>query len=303
MESNQLTVGSSAQDQITAALQAGRALSLSPLLPMTLRGEVENGKIVKPFDPEVIEANVTLVALQAMAWNMPFTFVASEAYVIAGKLAYQGKLIAAVANSSGVLSRRLYPEYEGEGDDRRVTIYGTIRGETSPRSVTAAYRIDGFQEYTDKRTGKRERRKLQGWYGDVDQKLWYTGVVKWVRRHAPELLGGVTTDIDVEAQAERTIDGYVSAAESRASTSVRNDVRPEADPDEPLDPAPTGMIALISEYREGVDQATSRSGLEIVVDEIKSESGLTDPAKRDLVSRAKERWGQLPETEEASETE
>src|SRR6056297_874084 len=103
--SNELVVGSSAQDQITAALQAGKALSLSPLLPMTLRGEVENGRIAKPFESEVIEANVTLVALQAMAWNMPFTFVASEAYVIGGKLAYQGKLIAAVANSSGILSR------------------------------------------------------------------------------------------------------------------------------------------------------------------------------------------------------
>ena len=70
---------------------------------------------------------------QAMRWNMSVYAVAMEISFPQGKPMFSGKIVAAAVQSCGVLQGRLTYDYSGAGDDRSVTVTGTMRGETTPR--------------------------------------------------------------------------------------------------------------------------------------------------------------------------
>lgn len=143
-----------------------------------------DGKNWKPLAAENQVANCLLVVNQAIRWNMDPFAVAPETYVVSGKLGFQGKLVAAVVNTRSNLQGRLRVSYVGAGDDRTATVTGRFADETEDRQITLSIR----QAKTDN----------QMWRTDPDQKLWYSAVTKWARRHCPEVLLGVLTDDDVD---------------------------------------------------------------------------------------------------------
>jgi hypothetical protein len=65
-----------------------------------------------------------------------------------------------------------------------MTVQGILRGETEPRSVTVVLR--------DARTNNRV------WASQPDQQLAYHGARVWARRHAPEVMLGVTSPEEFE---------------------------------------------------------------------------------------------------------
>jgi hypothetical protein len=157
------------------------AMSLAPLLPDHLRGNKQG-----PYSPAQIKGNCFRIVNQAVRWGIdPFSIV-DETYVAAGKLAYQGKVIAAVVNAKAPIRERLKYAYSGSKgkDDYTITVSGTFAGEDKPREVT----LSVGEAKTDN----------QMWRRDPEQKLVYSGVIRWARRFTPELMLGVVTEDDIE---------------------------------------------------------------------------------------------------------
>ena len=117
----------------------------------------------------------------------PFAIV-DETYVTGGKLAYQGKVIAAIVNTRAPLKERIKYAYSGTRgkDDYTITVSGTFEGETEPREATLSV--------------GQAKTQNQMWHKDPEQKLVYSGIIRWARRWTPDLILGVLTDDDIERE-------------------------------------------------------------------------------------------------------
>lgn len=173
-------------------------------------------------------ANCFLVVNQARNWNMDPVAVAMASYVVGGKIAYEGKLVAALVNTRAKLVQKLWYTFAGEKQDLTITVHGTREGESDDRAVT----VRVGDAATDKDI----------WKKDPEQKLVYTGSIKWARRWVPEVVLGVTTDDDLEViEREKNITppaaGGVRSLEERLA--------------ERLPPTPT--IAMTAAEKEFVE--------------------------------------------------
>lgn len=143
---------------------------------MQLAKMMADAKLV-PAPLQKSPADCLMVIQQAIRWQMDPFAVAQECSVIQGKLMHSGKLVAAVINSRGNLGSRLSFSYEGEGDERAITVTGRLSGEAESRTVTVKVK--------DAKTNNRV------WQTQPDQQLMYHGSRVWARRHTPELMLGV----------------------------------------------------------------------------------------------------------------
>lgn len=169
---------------MNALTTTGAPLSgASALIPRDMRDAMALAEMMAKtgFLPREIQTpgGALFVMEQAMRWNMSPFAVATEVSFISGKPMFSGKIVAAAVQSSGVIQGRLAYDYSGEGDNRTVTVTGTLRGEGAPRTV--AVRL------ADARTNN------QHWTKSPDQMLAYHGARVWARRHAPEVMLGVYT--------------------------------------------------------------------------------------------------------------
>jgi hypothetical protein len=150
------------------------ALARSNLTPKHLVGAT----------PEATAANCFRVVNQAIRWQFDPFAVADESYVVSGKLGYQGKLVAAVINCRAGIKGRIRARYRGKIPDLAATIYATFEGEDEESTIEIEW--------------AKARTKNDFWDKEPEQKLFYSGVVKWARRHCPEVIMGVLTDDDLE---------------------------------------------------------------------------------------------------------
>lgn len=141
-------------------------------------------KHLKGVSEEEGIANCFQVVCQALRWGFDPFAIKDETYVVQNKLGYSGKLVAAVINARARLKRRLDYRFSGEGLDRAVTVIGWFEGEEEPRTATLSVR--------------QAKTSNAMWTNDPDQKLVYSGVIRWARRWCPELVLGVLTDDDLE---------------------------------------------------------------------------------------------------------
>ncbi|SDT85651.1 hypothetical protein SAMN05444156_3248 [Verrucomicrobium sp. GAS474] len=158
------------------------SMAAASLIPKHLKGNTA----------EQARANCFLVVNQALRWGMDPFAVAPETYEVGGKLAFQGKLVAAVINARAGLAKRLCYAFTGKGDAMTITVSGTLLGESEPRTITLSV--------GDAKTENKM------WKNDPEQKLVYSGALKWARRHAPEIILGVYSEDDVDRiQEERAV--------------------------------------------------------------------------------------------------
>ena len=172
-----------------------------------------------------------MVIEASMRWQMSPFAVAQCTSVIQGKLMFEGKLVAAALNASGILSSRLDYEFSGAGQQRAVIVRATVKGEAKPREVTVFL--------ADAKTSNSL------WTKQPDQQLVYAGTRVWARRHAPEVMLGVyapeefdraepfngpTIDADKPSDARvvsKMMDNYDRGeAARRAERDVMNDAIP-----------------------------------------------------------------------------
>jgi hypothetical protein len=158
---------------------------------MKLAEMMATAKLV-PKDLQKSPADCLMVILQAVRWNMDPFAVAQECSVIQGKIMYSGKLVAAVVNARGNLSKRLSFTYAGTGDDRTITVSGHLQGETHPRTVSVILR--------NARTSNVQ------WQKQPDQQLMYHASRVWARRHKPELMLGINSEEEFSEQDDEDDD-------------------------------------------------------------------------------------------------
>lgn len=174
-----------------------RVLSTAKLVPEHLRNSA---------------GDCLLVVMQAQRWGMDALSVAQCTSVVRGKLCYEGKLVAAVLYSMGVLEGRLRYEYSGAGDRRSVRVIGRLKGESEDRVIegtVGAWATDNGN-----------------WKKSPDDMLAYRGARQWARRHAPEALLGVYTPDELDEDAPQT--PRASLQPERASKADPNVIEGEA---------------------------------------------------------------------------
>jgi hypothetical protein len=148
------------------------------------------------------------VIMQAINWQMEPFSVASKAYVVNDKVAYEAQLIAAVVNTRAGLVARPSAKYDGQGPERRVTISGMFKGDKEVRT------------YESPRIKDIKTKNSPLWQADPDQQIFYFAIRSWARRWCPEvLLGALSVDeaetLDLEARD-------VTEDTQAASTPIRS---------------------------------------------------------------------------------
>jgi len=162
---------------------------------VTRMGEIlANSKMV-PSGLQGNAADCTLIAMQAVQWGMNPFAVAQCMSVVSGKLCYEGKLIAAVVNSSGFIKGRVQYEYSGEGENRKIKVWATLKDGSTPPAVELVLK-EAKTKFWDK--DKKEWKPAAAWGGDTDQMLAYKGVRVWARRYTPEVILGVYAPDEIE---------------------------------------------------------------------------------------------------------
>lgn len=179
---------------------AKRQNTQTSLLPANLTGAMELAKMMAestlvPLPLQKKPADCLLVIEQAMRWGMSPFAVAQSTSVIHGKLMFEGKLVAAVVNANGDLEKRLSYAYTGEGDLRKLTVSGSVKGEPAARTIDVVLK--------DVRTTNEQ------WKKQPDQQLMYAGARIWARRHMPELMLGVYTPEEEIEDVRPTIEDAV----------------------------------------------------------------------------------------------
>ena len=181
-ESTAMTIAESAIDpkRLGQCMQLAQVMSQMSLLPDHLRQD----RAKKELPAEQVQANCFRIVNQALRWDVdPFALI-DETYVVAGKLGYQGKLVAAIVNTrAGLVDGGLHYEFVGEGDKLTVTVSGTFPG---GRTETIELSVG------DAKTSN------EMWKKDPRQKLVYSGATKWARRHCPQVIMGIMTVDDLE---------------------------------------------------------------------------------------------------------
>lgn len=215
-----------------------------------------------------------MVVLQARRWNMDPFAVAQATSVIQGKLCYEGKLVAAVVNTSPLVQGRLSYRYEGEGEDRTIHTSGTPVGEAVPLEVSVRLK--------DARTNNRV------WNTQPDQQLAYHSARVWARRFVPELIMGVYSPEEMEVRP--SLDRVQEPAPACEPPLVIQEPRkPEAPPIEVVMPGDLDSV-FFPRTKPGLDQALtfiSKEGAGVVMLNHTLLTNIQENAKRmpDLAAR------------------
>jgi hypothetical protein len=224
---------------------------------MRLAEMMSTGRLV-PTHLQKSPGDCLMVVELAMRFRMSPFAVAQCTSVISGKLMLEGKLVAAAINSSGVLEDRLSYDFAGVNDTREVTVRGTMRGETSPREMTVSL--------------KEARTSNALWTKQPDQQLVYFATRAWARRHAPEVMLGVYSPEEFDAQTVRdtfrgtTLDAAAPHDPAPAPTP------PAVTVDQPKRPTQgqfvdtVGLELASCEGGEEVDAILARSDVQLALD-------------------------------------
>ena len=151
------------------------------LSPRDIHGTIEIAKFLAESDIAVPEAfrkkggACWRVVMQALDWGMPIYALMDSAYIIKDKVSYESKVLQALIEKSGKLSKKLRAEYIGEGNDRQCKVIGFFKNETEAC------------EWTSPKLGDIQPKNSPLWKSDPDMQLWYFTVRRWKNRWCPEV--------------------------------------------------------------------------------------------------------------------
>lgn len=162
--------------------------------------------------------NCLAVITISHSWNLNPILVGLKTSVIPRSgggetLMFEGQLVNAAINKSGLLAERLKFDLSGMGDKTTCTIRGRLKGEQEERTVTIGM-------------PKTQNSPLwKGNQGNIEQQMTYLGARTWCRRHLPEVLLGVYTpeddwterEPDAVSERREAVAGRVAALENQRS--------------------------------------------------------------------------------------
>ena len=159
------------------------------------------------------------IVMQASQWKMNPFAVAQKTHIVNGNLGYEAQLVAAVINSSGVVSDRFgfewkgdWDRYDGNSPDKNleksltVIVSATIKGEVEPRKLMVSM-------------SQATVRNSPLWKSDPKQQLAYLAQKKWARLFAPDVILGVYSADEFEdapKMKDVSPDGNIRPAEPTA---------------------------------------------------------------------------------------
>lgn len=183
----------------------------SALVPANMGQVVELAQLMAKAGPAVPKdfrgapGLCAAVIFQALHWKAnPFS-LASLAYVVSDKVAYEAKAINAAILAHANLKDGLDCEYKGTGPERVCIVSGHINGQTKPR----VYESPMLKDINPKNSPL--------WKSDPDQQLWYYSSRSWARKWAPHVLLGVYAPDEVE---DARYDGGTIAAADKPAGAV-----------------------------------------------------------------------------------
>lgn len=127
------------------------------------------------------------IVMQAVEWRMSPFAVADKSFAVNDKIAYESQLIHAIIESRAPLKQRLRFTYEGEGSDRVCIVTGHFKDEVDP----CVYRSPPVGQINPKNSPL--------WKTDPDQQLAYYSARSWARRFAPDVILGIYSEDELEA--------------------------------------------------------------------------------------------------------
>lgn len=174
-------------------------------------------------------ADCLRVVMQAARWQMDPFAVADKTSVIGGKLMHEGQLVSAVINSRGGLTKRLTYNFEGEGENRVLTVSGQLKGENEPRTIELTVQLA-------KKINKNGQMGI-----NPDQQMTYIGARLWARRHTPELMMGVYTPDEVTEDEPQNVTGTAEdepkVERPKVERSKKGAAKAMENPEKPADAA------------------------------------------------------------------
>jgi hypothetical protein len=199
-------------------------MAASQFLPPHLKGKTGPAETV---------ANCYQVIVQAQRWEFDPYQVAAHTFAVAGRLGFDGQLIASVVHARSNLDGRLHCTYDGTGDARRITITGRFKDEDQPRTI----------EMTVGQGKAATQQVHRMWTSDPDQKLWYSGVLKWARRHCPEVVLGVRAEGEDFGEPEPIVVVQQPRTANARAAEVLGITSPPAEPTAGTEAVPAGELA------------------------------------------------------------
>lgn len=147
------------------------------------------------------------VIMMAGRFSLDPFLLSHKAYQIKddAPMAWEAQAINAMIMGSGALDEPLDYIFEGEGQDRKVTVVGRLRGTSRDRSITT------------NTLANIKPQNSPNWKNEPDQQLAYYGSRLWIRRHAPHVLMGVYDREEVESIPG----GFVNVTPEKADPSQR----------------------------------------------------------------------------------
>jgi hypothetical protein len=211
-------------DMFNQGQRLANVMAASQFLPPHLKGKTGPAETV---------ANCYQVIVQAQRWEMDPYQVAAHTFAVGGRLGYDGQLIASVVHARSNLDGRLRCTYDGTGDARRITITGRFKDEDDPRTI----------EMTVAQGKAATQQVHRMWTSDPDQKLWYSGVLKWARRHCPEVVLGVRAEGEDFGEPEPIVVVQQPRTANARAAEVLGITPPPVEPTAATEAAPVGELA------------------------------------------------------------
>lgn len=140
----------------------------------------------------------------AIRFNMSPFSLASGAYVVNDRVAYEAKILSAVVLANAAIQDRPDYIYEGEGDTLRCEVVFTT---TTGKKVS--YKTPPLANITPKNSPL--------WKTDPEQQLAYYAVRAAARRHFPDVLAGVYDPDEAAAARARNVTPETSGLADRLS--------------------------------------------------------------------------------------
>ncbi len=199
-------------------------------------------------------ANCFLVVNQSLRWGFDPFAVAPETYAIGGKLAYQGKLIAAVINArSNIKGGLKYLFNAATGDDFALVVYASTLGipdEAMPlltaladrNDKTAIPELQKLDVMAVRLSVGKHKTNNSMWTKDPEQKLIYSGAIRWARRHRPEVVLGVLTEDDAERMEASKVEALAQRPRGLKGLEAKVTNRPVSE-GQTLEPTPEALEA------------------------------------------------------------
>jgi len=127
------------------------------------------------------------VTIQAVEWGISPFAVANKSYVVNDQLAFESQLVQAVILKRAPTKGRIKFSFEGEGVKRRCRASATMQ--------------DGeVVDYISPEVGKIPIKNSPLWKNDEDQQLCYYSGRALCRRHFPDVLLGIYTPEELDAE-------------------------------------------------------------------------------------------------------